>query len=132
RVRRVTMALSVSEHDLGDDVPTECAGSRPPRQSGCRDRGRSDPTRMMRSGHFRRPQVATRVLPTLNPGYWVCWFISSGYFADAGNAGNLSTSRASCWMMTVALRFAAIFLRRSSDATVWARSKLNAGTPSES
>jgi hypothetical protein len=54
------------------------------------------------------------------------------YFADAGNAGNLSMSRASCWMMTVALRFAAIFLRRSSDATVWARSKLNAGTPSES
>jgi len=38
-------------------------------------------------------------------------------------------SRASCWMITVALRFAAIFLRRSTDATVWARSKLNAGTP---
>jgi hypothetical protein len=51
------------------------------------------------------------------------------YFAEAGNAGNLSTSRASCWMMTVALRFAAIFLMRSIDATVCARSVLNIGTP---
>src|SRR5215467_1593979 len=66
------------------------------------------------------------------PGRRVCSFTIGNYFADAGNAGNLSMSRASCWMMTVALRFAAIFLRRSSDATVWARSKLNAGTPSES
>src|SRR5262249_56499841 len=65
-------------------------------------------------------------------GRRVCSFTIGNYFADAGNAANLSTSRASCWMMTVALRFAAIFLRRSSDATVWARSKLNAGTPSES
>ena len=54
------------------------------------------------------------------------------YFANAGNTGNLSTSRASCWMMTVAFRFAAIFFRRSIEATVWARSKLNHGTPSES
>ena len=52
-----------------------------------------------------------------------------GYFADAGKTGNLSTSRASCWMMTVALEFAAIFLTRSSEASVWARSELNHGTP---
>jgi len=26
----------------------------------------------------------------------------SAYFADAGNAGTLPTSRSSCWMMTVA------------------------------
>jgi hypothetical protein len=44
------------------------------------------------------------------------------YFAAAGNTGNFSTSRASCWMITVALVFAAIFLRRSSDAMVCARS----------
>src|SRR5258708_2321881 len=51
------------------------------------------------------------------------------YFAAAGNAGSLATSRASCWITTVALRFAAIVLMRSSDATVWARSVLNVGTP---
>ena len=51
------------------------------------------------------------------------------YFAEAGNAGNLSTSRASCWMMTVALEPATIFLTRSSEASVWERSVLNAGTP---
>ena len=39
-----------------------------------------------------------------------------------GNAGNFSTSRASCWMMTCALKFVAICLMRSIDATVWARS----------
>jgi len=44
------------------------------------------------------------------------------YFAAAGNAGSFSTSRASCWMITVALVFAAIFLSRSSDAMVCARS----------
>jgi hypothetical protein len=44
------------------------------------------------------------------------------YFAAAGNVGSFSTSRASCWMITVALEFAAIFLRRSSDAIVCARS----------
>src|SRR5580658_2574618 len=46
----------------------------------------------------------------------------SYYFAKAGNTGNFSTSRASCWMMTVAFRFDAIFLMRSIEATVWARS----------
>jgi hypothetical protein len=51
------------------------------------------------------------------------------YFAAVGNAGSLSRSRASCWMMTVALEFAAIFLTRSREASVWARSVLNAGTP---
>jgi hypothetical protein len=35
------------------------------------------------------------------------------YFAAAGNAGSLSMSRASCWMMTVALALAAIFFMRS-------------------
>ena len=47
---------------------------------------------------------------------------TSNYFANAGNTGNFSMSRASCWMMTVAFRFAAIFLMRSIEATVWARS----------
>jgi hypothetical protein len=42
----------------------------------------------------------------------------SVYFADAGKTGSLPTSRASCWMMTVALRLAAIFLKRSSEASV--------------
>src|SRR5262249_23641995 len=54
---------------------------------------------------------------------------ASVYFAAVGNAGNLSMSRASCWMITVALRFAASFLMRSIDASVCARSKLNIGTP---
>jgi hypothetical protein len=53
----------------------------------------------------------------------------SAYFADAGNTGSLPTSRASCWMMTVALRLAAIFLKRSSEPSVWAWSVLNTGTP---
>jgi hypothetical protein len=52
-----------------------------------------------------------------------------GYFAAAGKAGSLSTSRASCCMMTVALDAATSFLTRSSDASVWARSVLIAGTP---
>ena len=52
-----------------------------------------------------------------------------GYFAAAGNAGSLPTSRGSCWMMTVALRFAAIFLKRSTEASVAARSVLNVVTP---
>jgi hypothetical protein len=38
-------------------------------------------------------------------------------------------SRMSCWMMTVALRFATICFMRSIDATVAARSKLKCGTP---
>jgi hypothetical protein len=42
----------------------------------------------------------------------------SAYFADAGNTGSLPTSRSSCWMMTVALRLAAIFLKRSSEPSV--------------
>jgi hypothetical protein len=41
-----------------------------------------------------------------------------GYFAAAGNAGSLSMSRASCWMITLAFIFAAIFLIRSIDAKV--------------
>ena len=48
--------------------------------------------------------------------------VLGAYFAAAGNAGSFSTSRASCWMITVALVFAPIFLRRSSDAIVCARS----------
>ncbi len=44
--------------------------------------------------------------------------LSHTYLANTGNTGNFSTSRASCWMMTVALRFAAIFFNRSIDATV--------------
>jgi len=51
------------------------------------------------------------------------------YFAAAGNAGSLPMSRMSCWMMTVALRFATICFMRSIEATVAARSKLNHGTP---
>jgi len=52
-----------------------------------------------------------------------------GYFAAAGKAGSLPRSRGSCWMMTVALRFAAIFLKRSTEASVAARSVLNVVTP---
>jgi hypothetical protein len=42
----------------------------------------------------------------------------SAYFADAGKTGSLPTSRSSCWMTTVALRLAAIFLKRSREPTV--------------
>lgn len=52
-----------------------------------------------------------------------------GYFAAAGNTGNLATSRWSCWMITVAFRFFAICLKRSIDASEAARSVLNVGTP---
>ena len=38
-------------------------------------------------------------------------------------------SRISCWMTTVAFRFAASFFKRSIDATVCARSALKLGTP---
>ena len=48
--------------------------------------------------------------------------VPGNYFANAGNAGNFPTSRASRWMMTCAFRFDAICLMRSIDATVWARS----------
>src|ERR1700735_3796605 len=47
-------------------------------------------------------------------------FEPAGYLGKAGNTGSFSTSRASCWMMSVAFRFAAIFLMRSIEATVWA------------
>src|SRR5262249_46980560 len=56
-------------------------------------------------------------------------FLAGGYFAEPGNAGSFATSRASCWMMTVALRFAAIFLKRSIEASDSARSVLKTGTP---
>ena len=46
------------------------------------------------------------------------------YFAEAGNAGSLSTSRGSCPIMTVALRFAAICLTRANEARVSARLEL--------
>jgi hypothetical protein len=39
--------------------------------------------------------------------------------AEAGKTGSLSRSRASCWIMTVALAPATIFLTRSSDASVY-------------
>ncbi len=52
------------------------------------------------------------------------------YFAAAGNAGSLPTSRASCWTITVALRFFASCLMRSIDAMVCERSVLKLGTPS--
>ena len=48
--------------------------------------------------------------------------VNGDYFAAAGKAGSLPMSRRSCWMITVALRFAAIFFIRSIDATVCARS----------
>ena len=48
--------------------------------------------------------------------------LDSNYFADAGNTGNFSRSRASCWMMTLAFRFDAMLLMRSIDATDCARS----------
>ena len=50
--------------------------------------------------------------------------------AASGKAGNLATSAGSCWMITVAPRFAAIVLNRSNEARVSARSVLNVGTPS--
>src|SRR5262249_10258694 len=53
----------------------------------------------------------------------------TGHFAAAGNAGSLPMSRMSCWMTTVALSAAAIFLKRSSEAMVCARSVLKLGTP---
>ena len=53
----------------------------------------------------------------------------SAYFADTGKTGSLPTSRSSCWMITVALRLAAIFLKRSSEPSVYVWSVLNIGTP---
>ena len=55
--------------------------------------------------------------------------LSSHHFAAAGNAGSLPMSRASCWMITVALRFLAMVLKRSNDASVSCRLVLNVGTP---
>src|SRR5262249_55839810 len=74
----------------------------------------------LETGHWLcpAPQRPTRILPDV-----------VGYFAAAGNAGNLPTSRASGWMITVALSFAAIFLTRSVEANVAARSVLKLGTP---
>src|ERR1700719_4890168 len=57
---------------------------------------------------------------------------AADYFAPAGNAGNLPMSRASCWMTSVALKTSTIFFMREIEASVSARSKLNAGTPSVS
>src|SRR5215831_12380842 len=42
----------------------------------------------------------------------------SAYFADAGTAGSLPTSRSLCRMMTVAWRLAAIFSKQSINDTV--------------
>src|SRR5215471_12703958 len=42
----------------------------------------------------------------------------SAYFADAGTAGSLPTSRSLCRMMTVAWRLAAIFSKQSMNDTV--------------
>jgi len=51
------------------------------------------------------------------------------YFAAVGNVGNLSMSRASCWMISVALKVAMIPFSRSIEASVCERSELNHGTP---
>jgi hypothetical protein len=51
------------------------------------------------------------------------------YSAAVGNAGNLSMSRASCWMISVALKVATIPFSRSIEASVCERSELNRGTP---
>ena len=67
-----------------------------------------------------RSPMALRTLPPRPP---------KCYFAAAGNAGSLPMSRMSCWMTTVALRFATICFMRSIEATVAARSKLKLGTP---
>jgi hypothetical protein len=51
------------------------------------------------------------------------------HFAAVGNAGNLSMSRASCWIISVALKFPTIPFNRSIEASVCERSELNHGTP---
>src|SRR5262245_3313965 len=52
------------------------------------------------------------------------------HFAESGKAGSFPTSRASCWMITVAFVFAAIVFTRLIEAMVCARSVLKIGTPS--
>src|SRR3984893_15355928 len=81
----------------------------------------------------KSPPMPSPVFPPWQAILLHCLFSTLGvardYFAPAGNAGNLPTSRGSCWMMTVALRFAAIFLKRSTEASVAARSVLNVVRP---
>jgi len=82
------------------------------RRPGARvDRARDD----SRGLAYLSPDALIRPWAALAPG-------NGDYFASAGKAGSLPMSRRSCWMITVALRFAAIFFNRSSDATVCARS----------
>ena len=80
-----------------------------------------------RSGAARNVLSSGRSLRSVNRAREV-----KPYFAATGNAGSLPMSRGSCWMMTVAFRLAAIFLMRSSEAIVSARSKLKDGTPFDS
>ena len=52
------------------------------------------------------------------------------YFANSGNAGSFATSRGSCWMITLALRFFAAFRKRSREESESARFVFHVGTPS--
>ena len=79
------------------------------------------------SSCFWRPWIEEGAVAPSNSNAWKLSL--DPYFAAAGNAGNLSRSRASCWTMTVAFEPATIFLTRSSDASVCERSVLKAGTP---
>src|SRR5687768_6005482 len=69
--------------------------------------------------------AATQRLDSDNPNV----LFMGPYSANAGNVGSLPRSPGSCWMITVARRFFSMDLKRSSDASVWARSKLKMGTP---
>jgi hypothetical protein len=73
----------------------------------------------LRAPRPKRPRCASRRVP---PGagrgasalYARGAARGGGYLATVGNAGSLSMSRGSCWMMTVALRFFSICFKRSS------------------
>src|SRR5262249_36208866 len=91
--------------------------------------GRSRISLSLSSG---RPDGGLRPDRWLNPGYKAQSGLAGrqpAHLAAAGNAGRLPTSRASCWVMAGGLRLGAIFLKRSIEASVSARSVLNVGTP---
>lgn len=116
---RLLRGIQLCRSDRESAVP--CRVSHP---AGCRVDGLAacPPTGFSRRRH-RRQQ------PVRPPGRAR---LRRGYFAASGKAGNFPTSRASCWMMSVAFRFAASCLMRSMEANVCARSKLKAGTPAPS
>ena len=72
---------------------------------------------------YRIPVEPPRVKAKRAPQRPLICCLRGDYFAPAGNAGNLSMSRASCWMIKVALKFSTIFFSdRSRPASRRGRS----------